>query len=262
MDKSEIKKAVLRGSLFNFTATRMLMRCTPFLLIVSLLFLASCTSSSEPGKVAAPLTEREVVQRDLDRLKDSAQEGDLIVRLGDDMLSYSIRFLSQTDPSYSHTGVVVMRNGEKRVCHIYPDEAGADTVRYDPIDSFASPVKNLQCGLYRYTLSGAEKSAFLAYLAGYEKAGAHFDRLYDLATDHQVYCSEMIAKSLARSTANRIAIGESKVPKKMLPLMTSYFKDEGVSKKRLSEGGYIALDDLYLHPACSSVFKINLRPSS
>ncbi len=240
----------------------MLMRYTFLAVAFPLLLLASCTSSSEPGQVAKPLTEREVVQRDLDRLKDSAQEGDLVVRLGDDMLSHSIRFLSQKDPSYSHTGVVVLRNGEKRVCHIYPDEAGADTIRYDPIDSFAAPAKNLQCGLFRYTLSGTEKSAFLAHVAGYDERRVHFDRLYDLATNDRVYCSEMIAKALARSTGDRIVIGESRVPKKMLPLLASYFRDEGVSKERLADGGYIALDDLYLHQACRPVIKINLRPSS
>ena len=241
----------------------MLMRHTGFI-IIFLLLVAVSSCSEQPAPKAPPKaqTEGERVQARVDSLKEAAEEGDLIVRLGDDMLSYSIRFLSQKDPSFSHTGIVVVKEGKKLVCHIYPDEAGADTIRYDPIDSFANPARNLQCGLYRYELSEIEQRTFLADMAGYQKQRVRFDRLYDLKSDDKVYCSEMIAKSLLRSTSGRIMIEQSKVPKKMLPLMSSYFKNENISKKQLSEDRYIAIDDLYLHPKCRQIMRINLQPSS
>ena len=231
-------------------------------IVLLLLILGSCAEQSKPKTSEAAPTAIGSVQGQIDSLKGLAQEGDLIVRLGDDMLSYSIRFLSQKDPSYSHTGVVVIKGGQKLVCHIYPDESGADTIRYDPIDSFANPAKNLQCGLYRYALSEEERNSFLTDLMDYGKRSVHFDRLYDLKTDDRVYCSEMIAKSLSRSTNGRISIEQSKVPKKMLPLMTSYFKNENISARQLTEDRYFAIDDLYLHPACRPLKKINLHPSS
>ncbi len=240
----------------------MYMRHTAVFMLFLLIAATSCTEQSAPKTGAKALTQREVVQLQIDSLEEVAQEGDLIVRLGDDMLSYSIRFLSQKDPAFSHTGIVIVKGGKKLVCHIYPDEIGADTIRYDPIDSFANPSKNLQCGLYRYALSEMEQRDFLLVLADYHKQRVHFDRLYDLKSDDKVYCSEMIAKSLSRSTAGRIVIEQSKVPRKMLPLMSSYFKNENISKKQLSEDRYIAIDDLYLHPACRQIKKINLQPSS
>ena len=240
----------------------MISRFTSFVLLLLLVAVSSCSEQPGPKAPEKAVTESERVQGRVDSLEEAAQEGDLIVRLGDDMLSYSIRFLSQKDPAFSHTGIVVVRGGEKLVCHIYPDEIGADTIRYDPIDSFANPAKNLQCGLYRYALSEVEKSSFLTDLMEWQKKRVHFDRLYDLKSDERVYCSEMIAKSLSRSTGGRIMIEQSKVPKKMLPLMSSYFKNENISKKQLSEDRYIAIDDLYLHPACRLLRKVNLQPSS
>jgi hypothetical protein len=237
------------------------MRHTLVFMLLLVVVLGSCTEEQQHKAPTKALTEIERVQAQVDSLEEAAQEGDLIVRLGDDMLSYSIRFLSQKDPSYSHTGIVVVKNGKKLVCHIYPDEIGADTIRYDPIDSFANPAKNFLCGLYRHTLSEVEKSAFLKDLMEYQKKKVHFDRLYDLKSDDKVYCSEMIAKSLSRSTGGRIKIEQSRVPKKMLPLMSSYFKNEKISKKQLSEDRYIAIDDLYLHPACRLLMKVNLQPS-
>ena len=95
----------------------------------------------------------------IDSLKNICQPGDLVVRLGDDFISDRIRYLSVKDHSYSHAGIIVIHNNKKMVCHIYPDDfiAGADTIRYDIIDSFVNTRTNLKCALYRYDLSDSEK---------------------------------------------------------------------------------------------------------
>ena len=55
-----------------------------------------------------------------------------------------------------------MHDNLKMICHIFPDDVfpGADTVRYDPIDSFLNRSTNLSCALYRYDLSENEKQNF------------------------------------------------------------------------------------------------------
>ncbi|HEY0751103.1 MAG TPA: hypothetical protein VGD26_08100, partial [Chitinophagaceae bacterium] len=47
-------------------------------------------------------TLEEKSRRSLDSIHSVIQEGDLIVRLGDDLLSEQIRYLSEKDQSFSH----------------------------------------------------------------------------------------------------------------------------------------------------------------
>ncbi|RYY96859.1 MAG: hypothetical protein EOO11_12420 [Chitinophagaceae bacterium] len=229
------------------------------LLLCLLPALAACTggSTATVAKGAAPAPDP--VEARLDSLKAAARAGDLVLRLGDDMLSYSIQYLSAKDPSYSHAGFIVERNGSPWVGHIAPGSAGTDTIRYEPIDSFLAPATNIKAGLYRYTLDTAERGRYLGQLALYGRQGVHFDHTYDLRTDSLLYCSELIAKSLAAATENRIRIEGSHVPEKMLPLMYAFFKGQPIEKAEFRTRKYISLDQLYLHPACRPVKVISLR---
>lgn len=204
-------------------------------------------------------TLEEKSRRSLDSIYSVIQEGDLIVRLGDDLLSEQIRYLSEKDQSFSHAGIIIEKEGKKWVCHIAPDEIGADTVRYDPIDSFINPKKNILCGIYRYDLSTVEKDSFLTNLKQYHASNAVFDRRYDLGTDDKIYCSEMIAKSLKRATHNRIVFKEAVLPKKLLPFMYAYFKNENATRKEIAERKYISIDNLYLMPQCTQVLKLPVK---
>jgi hypothetical protein len=121
--------------------------------------------------------EKDTIQLHIDSLKTICQPGDLVVRLVDDFISDRIRYLSMKDHSYSHAGIIVNHDGKKMVCHIYPDDfvPGADTIRYDIIDSFLNPRTNLKCALYRYDLSDNEKINVEAGLNKYYNTKVHFD---------------------------------------------------------------------------------------
>jgi hypothetical protein len=262
-----LKVASIMATFFIFTEFRLTtMRIRFGLNITLMLFvLYSCG----PNNVSTPVAVKKVeipakngFQLKIDSLKHAAAAGDLVVRLGDDMLSYSIRFLSQKDPAFSHAGIVVEREGRKLVCHIAPDEDGADTIRYDVLDSFINPAKNLMCALYRYNLSAAERETFVGKLSQVGNNKIHFDRVYDLATDDLLYCSEMIAKSLKSATNGRITIKESFLPKRMLPLMYSYFKKENASKQVIAQRKYVSLDNLYLTPGCSQIMRFPLQATN
>lgn len=229
--------------------------------IVTVLFLFGC-KEQEKKKEPKEVKQTNTVKLQIDSLKRVAQLGDLVLRLGDDMLSYSIRFLSEQDKSFSHSGIIAEHNGEKVVCHIYPHENDADTIQYEPIDTFINPLKNVQCGLYRYDLSSSEQGDFFSQIDVYRKKKVHFDRLYDLRTGDKLYCTEMIAKALAASTHNRIHIKETYLPKAMLPMMYNYFKNEKASHEEIAARKYIAIDNLYLNPNCKQVMKFALRPPS
>lgn len=197
----------------------------------------------------------------IDNLKNVCEPGDLLVRLGDDFISDRIRYLSTTDHSYSHAGIIVMHNNKKMVCHIYPDDfvPGADTVRYDIIDSFLNTRTNLKCALYRYDLSPDEKMEVQAELNAYHNKKVHFDKRYELETDDKVYCSEMIYKALKKVTNDRIVIKQSPVPQNMQHLISIYFKKYNFSKQVISSRKIIAIDNLYNNPHCRLIMKFALK---
>ena len=188
-----------------------------------------------------------------------ASPGDLVLRAGDDLLSQQIKYLNEKDPSYSHAGIIVSHNGEKMVCDIYPYANNADTIEYIPIDSFANPTRNLSCALYRYKLTPHEQAGFVQNLEQFQKNSVHFDKLYDLSTDDRLYCSEMIAKALERSTAGRINIRQINIPVRMRPLVTAYFKKTGATAQEVADRKYISLDNLYLIPECTMMLRFPLK---
>jgi hypothetical protein len=219
--------------------------------------LVSCTNGVELKE--KPSKEIIAVFNHLDTLKSEAMQGDLIVRLSDDLVSEQTKYINETDQSYSHAGLIIEKDGKKMVCHISPDPVHLDTIQFIPIDSFVNPSVNIYCALYRYNLSKGERDSLSLAIENFRNNNARFDRVYDLATDDKLYCSEMIYKSLKWATHGRIICKESLIPKRMLRLMTAYFKKEHATVPLLEKRKIMTIDNLYLMPNCSRLIKIELK---
>lgn len=226
-------------------------------LLLSSVFFSFCTSSNQ--QPAAETSQEDALQSGISTFKATAQNGDLITRLGNDILSYQIKLLNDSSKLYSHAGLVIERNGEKWVAHIAPAEVGADTIQFTLIDSFINPAHNLNASLYRYKLSATEKDSVRNLIEGYKASDLRFDRYYDLATKDKMYCSEMIADALQKATNNRITTQSIPVPKHMLKLVVAYFKKEKNAEKIIAQRQYIPIDKLYRNPECSLVMQLNLK---
>jgi hypothetical protein len=233
-------------------------RLLPVILLLSIFFI-SCNSTDVDKKTnSRPLSRSEQIQYNLDSLKRVAASGDLITRLGDDILSYQIKLMNDSDKAYSHTGLIVEREGQKFVAHIAPDEDGGDTLKYIPIDQFLDTTKNLNCALYRYDFSGDERALMASTIDNFKKVNLHFDWLYDLSTNDKMYCSEMIYKALKISTNNRIDCKLTSPPQKMLPLLSTYFKGKA-SREEISRRRIITIDNLYRVPSCKKLMEFRLK---
>ncbi len=226
------------------------------LCFVAVLLFAACTQTQSSS---APLSAREAaVLQNLDGLKKNAAPGDLVVRLGDDLLSYQIRFMNEKEQLWSHAGIVMEMGGKKVVAHITPDEAEKDGIQYAPIDSFLAPQKNLSCALYRYDFTPAERDSFVATINGFHSSGMHFDRLYQLNTDSTMYCSEMISKAARMATHGRLQFRECDIPPKMLPSLYRFFEKEA-SKEAIAARKIMTIDNLYRMPQCRLVMQFPLK---
>lgn len=228
-----------------------------------LLALLACNANNAGSKLTSVTTPHELAEMkiadSLHLLNTVAKPGDLVARLGDDFLSHQIRYMSQKDPSFSHVGIIVSRGGQNLVCHIYPDAAGGDTVHYEAVDSFLNPKNTLTCALFRYNFSGPETAAFLATLDSFARHGVHFDKVYDLSSDN-VYCSEMIYKSLVKATNGRITPKLAFPPPKMLPLLMRFFAKEKPTETQIAKRKFVSIDDLYLMPECKRILSFGLQP--
>lgn len=198
------------------------------------------------------------VVENLQRLKKEALTGDLLVRLGDDLLSYQIKFLNEKEQFWSHAGMIVEQGGQKLVAHISPDEGETKGVQYVAIDSFLNPAKNLSCALYRYNLSPAERDSVSSIIEAFRTSEVSFDKMYNLDTEDKMYCSELISKTLRRASNNRIGFKTINVPQAMQTAVFNHFKKE-LSQKTVAERKIMTIDNLYRVPDCRQVIKFTLK---
>jgi hypothetical protein len=230
-----------------------------------ILFFITITSCNQNQSIPAVNLEhalpKDTVQIIIDSLKSVCQPGDLIVRLGNDLISDQIRFLSEKDHYYSHVGMIVNHNGKKMVCNISPGDFtnSADTIRYEIIDSFINPKNNLACALYRYDITDIEKIKLQAQLDSYHNQKIHFDKIYDLKTDNKLYCSEMIYKALKKVTNDRIEISQSYIPANMHHLISLFFKKFNIDSATIVNRKIIAIDNLYDNLHCRLIMKFTLK---
>jgi hypothetical protein len=238
-----------------------LLRYISYNLIFFLIYSCHQIESIPAVDTATESPAKDTILLQIDSLKNICLPGDLVVRLGDDFISDRIRYLSVRDHSYSHAGIIVVHDDRKMVCNIYPDDfvPGADTIRYDNIDSFLNTRTNLKCALYRYDLSDSEKINLEDEFNKYHGKKVHFDKMYELKTDDKLYCSEMIYKALKKVTGNRVLIEQSSIPQNMQHLISVYFKNYNFKKYIISTRKIIAIDNLYLNPHCRLLMKFALK---
>ena len=228
-----------------------------YLYLLLIISFAACNTHTDT--VPEVRTPDQKIAANIAELKSTAANGDLVVRLTDDLISERIRYLNEADFSYSHSGLIIEQNGVKYVCHIETDDHYADTIQMVAIDSFLNPAKNISCALYRYNLSAPEKDSLQAIIETYRKNDVRFDRVFDLATNDKMYCSEMIARALQGATNNRIVCREVNVPPRMRKAVASFFKKQKMTPETVASRKIITVDNLYRRNDCSLIMKFPLK---
>jgi hypothetical protein len=125
------------------------------------------------------------------------QNGDLIFRRGTSIES-QIVLLTDQDSEYSHVGMIYKINGRLFVIHSVPKENDADPgyIKLELIDEFLSEGKATRVAIYRLLQNSLAKKniassyAYSCYFNNYS-----FDNNYDLNSDTQLYCTELIWKA-------------------------------------------------------------------
>jgi len=129
--------------------------------------------------------------------KLNLQNGDLIFRRGTSIES-QIVLLTDQDSEYSHVGMIYKINSRLFVIHTVPKENDVDPghIKLESIDEFLSEGKATRVAIFRLLQNSSGKIniassyAYSCYLKRYS-----FDNNYDLSSDSQLYCTELIWKA-------------------------------------------------------------------
>ncbi len=165
-----------------------------------LFFLAACKQSGLKQPIP-PSTELIAADfRMIDSVKPFIQNGDVIFRNGNDLVSQAARSMNRKDTSFSHCGLVFIENDSVFVYHalggIYNP---SQRLRRDPIDSFCTPLENNAFGIYRFSLQKEQEVKLASIVNKFYQTGLKFDLFFNYQSDDVMYCSEFVFKSLNQS---------------------------------------------------------------
>jgi Permuted papain-like amidase enzyme, YaeF/YiiX, C92 family len=224
--------------------------------IFSILLCGSCKNS----KPITPVSKAELTQKNnvtvLKECYQLAQRGDLILRMGDDFISQVLADIAPKEKKFSHSGIVEIVNGKPFVYSINPKSAKNiedDTVRLEPIDSFLNPAKNTAVGLYRYKLSAAGIDSMIQTIRVYQRKKARFDMRFDIKDDENLYCTELIAKALEKSTNQQITFDRYIIDSTKVLGVKRFFKIMN-NEIDLKKYPIFTLDNIYLNKYCVPIY--------
>ncbi|WP_169540137.1 YiiX/YebB-like N1pC/P60 family cysteine hydrolase [Niabella aurantiaca] len=178
------------------------------------------------------------VFRQLDSLKPLLKSGDLVFRNGTDAVSLATRRFNRRDTSFSHCGIIAIEGDTVWVYHAIGGSYNPpQSLKKEPLDSFAVPGENDKIAVYRYPLTGREQERLTVIVQEHYKSRLPFDLFFNFDTDSRMYCSEFVFKSMNRSMHGRLS-----------PII-----------RQQPEPVYISIDDLFLNPYATPVKKIVYR---
>jgi hypothetical protein len=175
------------------------------------------------------------------------QDGDLILRTGNDYSSETVRKFSLKDKTYSHAGIAFHDSGKVYVYHVVPDYFHVkDKVRKELLDSFCNPAQNNVFGIARYKMDPAEVGIFRQYMDKQYQKKIPFDIKFNIKTNDSMYCSEMIKKGLILATNNRINIETILfTDRNLYKVVKQYLK---MTEKEFIGREFVPIDNLFMNP--------------
>ncbi len=169
------------------------------------------------------------------KVKSTIQQGDMILRTGNDFTSESLRKLSFIDKTYSHCGIASIENDTIFIYHALGGEWNPnEKLRRDPLELFCNPQENRGFGIFRFNFDDIQINKLDSIVKAWYKKGLMFDMKFDLLTDDRMYCAEFVSKAVSLCSNNRINFSTSKI----------------------NNFEYVAVDDLMLNAACTQKQRI------
>ena len=174
----------------------------------------------------------------IEKYKSGIQQGDMILRTGNDFTSESLRQLSSTDKTYSHCGIASIENDSVFVYHALGGEWNPDEkLRRDPLELFCNPEENRGFGIFSFNFTAGQKHSLDSVVHSWYKKGVTFDMAFDLSTDNKLYCAEFVSKAISTATARQFNFPTT----------------------RINTFEFVAVDNLFLNPHCVEKTRVRFQ---
>ncbi len=188
---------------------------------VSILMLLICAGTTFPphhGKSAIASGNLFPV------IASNLKDGDLVLREGKGLVSEMFSKFSIHDPHYSHAGVLLFENEKPYVYHVIgSSDGGKGGLKKESLADFCASTTNYSFAVYRTALLNDKANVLKHFFNLLGSNHITFDEHFDLRTDNELYCSEMIYKMVLEISGNSLP------------------------KTKFKNGEYIAIDNLYLN---------------
>ena len=213
-----------------------------FLICCLFVFIAACKNKPEYNKLI--LTHRDSLNilsknkrafASIEKAELLIQQGDMILRTGNDFTSESLRQLSAVDKTYSHCGIASIENDTVFVYHSLGGELNPDEkLRRDPLELFCNPGENRGFGIFTFNFNTLQKHCLDSVIRSWFKKGLMFDMNFDLATNDRMYCAEFVSKAVNAATNKQINFATTTINKFEFVAVDNLFLNKYcVEKKRI-----------------------------
>lgn len=223
----------------------------PFKCIMSacfcMLLLAFQHNAPRTGATTNNIKNR--IESYLRRGETLLKEGDIVLRMNQDPFSEFIRYFNKKDKSFSHAGLVINDGGSLMIYHMASEHGNPMKLMLkQKLSRFADPRHNSGYAIYRYAFSQKELNKIRSLLNDWYQLPVHFDTAFNLATNNELYCSEMVQKAIVTGTHNRIKITSTSLNSVEANAIKAYYNLPSKPGMEI-----IAIDDLYMNAACVKV---------
>ena len=181
----------------------------PGMLLHYFLFtIATWGICSQPGQNKKPLDIKDsysafsdvIYRNKVDSMLPAVKTGDILLRSGTGADSYLVAMMNVKDKTYSHCGIVIIEDGYPFVYHCIGGEDNPDArMRRDSLVNYLAPGHTLGFGLVRYDLDSIHICSVKQQVYKYYAAKTKFDLKFDLKSDDQLYCSELVYKVINKA---------------------------------------------------------------
>jgi hypothetical protein len=206
------------------------------------------TSLATDAEVATMINKGEQVVKD----------GDIIARDYQDPISQAVKRFNRIDPSYSHAGIVIIENGYPFVYHVLPNRKyNKGNICRDSLKRFCAASEINGFGIFRYHLPPGVVDEMKQQLRTWQAAGTQFDPWFSYRSDDRLYCSEMVAKLIAKASKGAVAFEFTRPTALEKNVYISRFPK---AKDHSLEDSVLAIDNLYMNPDCKTIARFTYTP--
>lgn len=167
-------------------------------LIISCFFIwSACSQETQPPSLQKKTNSVTPSYANIiDSCSHLLQTGDIVLRLGNDVISELFAALNVSDHSFSHCGIVFQENNEWVVYHSIGGEDNPDAaMRREKFSFFVRSAENKAFGICRYQLQNNQIERLHQKVQEWYKQKIPFDMQFNLQSNHRLYCAEMLFKA-------------------------------------------------------------------